>query len=247
LSGLVLTYCAPARGVVVAYRNVALASENAFVDGTSPYLHVVAKLDLLVFTPIKGEVLTGVVTFVSEEFIGLKVYSTFYSVISRKETPPVFIYGNDSESESSGAYWKATGPGGVSDPWKIPPGASINIGTAIRFINRGIAHTKSGLFQIKGSLLSKECQILGNASLPEVSQVPKKRKSSLLGAYRRSKQKDDDYDPILSSSNAAVFGDPLAELRADVDAVRTKRRKSEFVDEPETAKKSLKRKAKSVG
>ncbi|KAJ8901349.1 hypothetical protein NDN08_007195 [Rhodosorus marinus] len=249
LSGLVLRYCAPARGVVVAYRNVELASENAFVDGISPYLHVVAKSDLLVFSPVKGEGLTGVVTFVSEEFIGLKVYSTFYSVISRKEAPQVFVYGNDSDDGSLGGYWKAIEPCEISSPWNIPPGTSITIGTAIRFINLGMAHTKSGLFQIKGSLLSKECQILGSANVPEVSQARKKRKSSLLGASRPSKRKDDDDDPLLSSSNAAGFGDPLAELRADADAkaVRTKRRKSEFVDEPETAKKSVKRKSKSVG
>uniref|UniRef100_A0A7S3EB18 RPA43 OB domain-containing protein n=1 Tax=Rhodosorus marinus TaxID=101924 RepID=A0A7S3EB18_9RHOD len=243
LSGLVFRYCAPARGVVVAYRNVELASDNAFVDGTSPYLHVVARSDLLVFSPVKGEVLTGVVTFVSEEFIGLKVYSTFYSVISRKEAPEVFVYGNDSDSDRSGGYWKAIKPGEISSPWNIPPGTSIDIGTAIRFINLGMAHTKSGLFQIKGSLLSDECQILGTANLPEVSQARKKRKSSLLGAYRPIKRKDDDDDPLLASSCAAGLGDPLAELRADP----AEQRKSELVDGPEKAKKAVKRKAKSVG
>mmetsp|Transcript_2270 Transcript_2270/g.6785 ORF Transcript_2270/g.6785 Transcript_2270/m.6785 type:complete len:274 (+) Transcript_2270:84-905(+) len=205
---MMMRYSPCARGVVVAYSNLEFAENNAKIDGVSPYLHMTATADLLAFCPPKGTLLVGKVTHVSKGFIGLKILQSFYCVIARKHAPAGFVQAGE------GCWERRSVSEQDSLAVEFPSGSVIKPGVWLRFTCLGMMSTKSGLYQLRGSLTDEDCLYLGELSEQESTAPPQdEAKSLFLGG---DVQTEDQEDPLMAIDD--VLGDPLASLRVDKSA-----------------------------
>lgn len=282
LSPGILRYSREARGVVVAYTEPDLAGNTAEIDGTSPYVHINAKVDLLVFSPPKGTLLIGVISYIvrvgsavfclftlfsslllfgsflssdrcrfdfewwrfflwftkpfllwvfvflffclgkGAEFLGLKVYGTMYAVISRQNAPQGFIFQADPSSDDpqKSRFWERVEIGAeedeMGDALPFSEGTILQVKTKVAFRSMALLHTKSGLFQIKGTLLGEGCTVLEEANTVMESEAKKKRKGARIFRIPEWKQREERKRE--EDAGCVLDGNRMGEKRRSVGA-----------------------------
>lgn len=84
LDPLILTYYPPFAGVILAYRNIHFLETGARMAADSPFAYTWVKVDFLVWTPKKGDLMEGWVNLASQSHVGVLVLNTFNASIPRK-------------------------------------------------------------------------------------------------------------------------------------------------------------------
>lgn len=99
LDAMVMTYFAPARGVVVLYRRLRLGLVNRGEDGVVariplelPFAFLWVLVELLVWRPLVGDVLEGHVHMQLPLHIGLLVHDTFNASIKKWGIPHEWLF-----------------------------------------------------------------------------------------------------------------------------------------------------------
>lgn len=145
-------------GVVVAHAGEVKIVAGPKYVATSPFAHVAAETTLLLFAPCVGCVLSGTVTYVGPDHLGLTVHTAFHAVLPYEDVAPHYIYTRLSDSS---ACWQRTL---VTDAADIPSVSELDnegigysnadyvIGARVRFVVTGVQTTRSGLYQLFGSV-----------------------------------------------------------------------------------------------
>lgn len=140
-----LRYNEEVEGVVIAFKNVAIRSPKAHIFNELPTLHIgvnaevraalarargeisspapfprALRAQLLVFSPVRGGHLRGVINMVSSQHIGLLVLGAFNATLPANELPPPYSYSQGDEAWSVGA-WRGGGDARVT-PLPLQPG-----------------------------------------------------------------------------------------------------------------------------
>lgn len=140
-SSLLMRYNSELGGVVVAYiAPVQLSGPPTFI-GASPFPHVIAIANLLVFAPTKGSQLLGVVTHVGPDHLGLSVLSAFHAVLPIDDLSHMYHFDTGYSSSLSTPSWN-----------HLNGQDKITANRQIRFVVSDVKPTRSGLFQIIASL-----------------------------------------------------------------------------------------------
>lgn len=145
-------------GVVVAHEGeVKLVSGPKYV-ATSPFAHVAAETTLLLFAPCVGCILTGVITYVGPDHIGLTVHSAFHAVLPFEDVAPHYVYSRMLDSTARWQRMHSTDGPDASAMSVLDDGTGSNsnkdyvLGGRVRFVVTGVQTTRSGLYQLFGSV-----------------------------------------------------------------------------------------------
>jgi len=84
LNALLMKYVEVLKGVVLAYSEIHLLEPCGRIINEMPYIHFNISVKLLVFSPYAGCILTGTVTKLGSDYIGLLVYNVFNASIGRE-------------------------------------------------------------------------------------------------------------------------------------------------------------------
>ncbi|KAK6202522.1 DNA-dependent RNA polymerase I subunit A43 [Scheffersomyces amazonensis] len=99
LDPLVMTYFPKAKGVVLAYSNIKLSSDNvsqdshdktisvAKIEGSSPFTFLWITVDFLVWRPQVGDVVEGYIYMQTASHLGLLIHDTFNASIKKYNIP----------------------------------------------------------------------------------------------------------------------------------------------------------------
>lgn len=145
-------------GVVVAHEGeVQLVSGPKYVT-TSPFAHVAAETTLLLFAPCVGCILTGVITYVGPDHIGLTVHSAFHAVLPFEDVAPHYTYVRMPDSDARWQRLHSTDGPDASTMSVLDDGSAGHHkkdyvhGGRVRFVVTGVQTTRSGLYQLFGSV-----------------------------------------------------------------------------------------------
>lgn len=145
-------------GVVVAHEGeVQLVSGPKYVT-TSPFAHVAAETTLLLFAPCVGCILTGVITYVGPDHIGLTVHSAFHAVLPFEDVAPHYTYVRMPNSDARWQRLHSTDGPDASTMSVLDDGSAGHHekdyvhGGRVRFVVTGVQTTRSGLYQLFGSV-----------------------------------------------------------------------------------------------
>ncbi|PRT55659.1 DNA-directed RNA polymerase I subunit RPA43 [Wickerhamiella sorbophila] len=116
LDRLVMTYFAPAEGVVIAHQNMKLLGQDtegtgapvAKIMNDSPFSYLWIQSDFLVWSPASGDHIEGWVSVQSPGHIALLIHDTFNATIKRADIPETwqFVHSEDDETDSKSlGYW----------------------------------------------------------------------------------------------------------------------------------------------
>lgn len=112
---------------------------RARIIDTSPFLHVTAKTELLLFAPQAGTVLSGVVKHVGPDHVGMSVMGGFHATLPMCDFTEGYVY----VSEGGAGKWVVRGRGGSGD--------EVKLGTRIRFAVK-LIDNHQGLSNIRSTL-----------------------------------------------------------------------------------------------
>ncbi|ODV82199.1 uncharacterized protein CANTADRAFT_24819 [Suhomyces tanzawaensis NRRL Y-17324] len=111
LDPLIMNYFPKAKGVVLAYSNIKLSSDNISIDsedqpisiarieGSSPFTFLWVTLDLLIWRPQVGDELEGYIYMQTASHLGLLVHDTFNASIKKYNIPSGWSFIPNQEDE----------------------------------------------------------------------------------------------------------------------------------------------------
>lgn len=144
--------------------------------GASPFSHVTAEATVLLFAPEKGTTLTGRVTHIGPDHIGLTVMQSFHSVLPLSEFYDGYkLHTKKREKGGIDRFWKRTGSDSPLSKHK-----AVSLGTWIKFSVKGVRGTKAGLFDICGTLKVDNAEERGLGFVPSEDNVDEHPGSSVL-------------------------------------------------------------------
>lgn len=156
---LLMRYCPELRGVAVAHRGGLTFKSPAVFVGASPYAHLVATAQLLLFSPPRGAELVGVVTHVGPDHVGLSVLQAFHAVLPLEPLREFYAYDYRIGVEGLVRRWRCLQDVSGFDQ-------DVTVGRQIRFVVEGIKPSQTGLFQILASLNEANRNLLDADVLP---------------------------------------------------------------------------------
>lgn len=125
--------------------------------GASPFAHVTAEATVLLFAPEKGTTLTGRVIHIGPDHVGLTVMRSFHSVLPLSEFYNGYrLHTQKKDGGGLERFWKYTG---VDSPMSKRP--AVRIGSWIKFSVKDVRGTKTGLFDIYGTLKAQYAEERG--------------------------------------------------------------------------------------
>lgn len=220
-------------GVVVAHTSpLKLQGAPRLIDA-SPFAHVSATTTLLVFAPPPGTLLTGVVSYVGPDHIGLSVHAVFHAVLPIDGVSDRFRYDGSIEGGAVVRRWLRI----HSDDVEMTDAADIVVGRSIRFSVSSVKATRSGLFQMFASLDGPQDARLGvlddteeaawRVAARTVDEQPIDDVFVEINLDTKSRRRRGK-----SLALSAAFGDGLAAPSVDElkDRRKKKRRRSEIDD-----------------
>ncbi|KAJ3348439.1 hypothetical protein HDU83_001325 [Entophlyctis luteolus] len=135
LDSYLMRYIPELKGVPLAYSNIKILDDAAKVLFDSPFCHVYASVNFVMFAPRIGSLQVGVVNKVSSDHIGLLVHGVFNASITSEH-----IRHNEYKFNNSTKSWKRYHPGGS------PTGEAIAPGSVVRM------PASNGMLTLSGSL-----------------------------------------------------------------------------------------------
>lgn len=220
LDPLVMSYFAKANGVVLAYSNITLNSEErspdandiilAPVSDSSPFCFMWVTVDLLLWYPQIGDILEGNVYMQTASHIGLLVHDTFNASIKLRSIPQDWQFvpsQADEFGEADEAKEKPTKFGSYGY-WTDASGSKIE--GKVLFTVRSI-HTSRSMLSIEGTLLSPESELDAQPVLAE-------RRLSATAPVATGKHMKFDDEPIATAEVAEPTTDTLPQYEANDDA-----------------------------
>lgn len=130
-------------GVVVAHNGPLQLRSAPRLVGASPFVHLRATAKLLVFAPGAGCVLTGVVSHVGPDHVGLSVHGAFHAVLPIDAAPHLRF---DPAAGDRPRRWH------VPHSPTTPPSLDVTVGCHMCFVVASVKATESGLFQMVASI-----------------------------------------------------------------------------------------------
>lgn len=210
-ANLLLRHSAVLGGVVAAHSGpLALDGPPKIVDA-SPFAHVSGRTTLLVFAPALGSVLTGVVTHIGPDHVGLSVHATFHAVLSVDDVAARYQYEHDAETDERRWRFVPNAPEQSQSPHRdssifsqksqLTNDLDITIDKHIRFAVISVKATRFGLFQMLASIDDRNS--VTGPPLGVVNSIRSKAESLTVEGGTSSLWDDDndddvsaDFDPI---------------------------------------------------
>ncbi|ETW02156.1 hypothetical protein, variant [Aphanomyces invadans] len=199
LNLMLMKYCDPVQGVLLAFNSLQVINPYGHIINETPYIHVRIAADALVFRPTPGMQLTGTVSKVGSNHIGLLLAGVFNVSIAATEMPSGFVH-NYHE-----------------DAWIGQDSSAIAVDDSVEFrvVKVHVAH---GVISIDGSMRS--LQPVADAvkspkkasSSKKTAKVPKRKHVAFeddvveapVQKKKSKKQKvdDDDVVPVVATKKA---------------------------------------------
>lgn len=177
--------------------------EIRFID-ESPYAHVTAEFNTLLFAPQPGSILTGEVVHIGADHVGLTVFGAFHAVISKDNFFSNYKYVFNSNKR----WWKYTGK-------NVAGRANVEIGKWLKFSVLGVRPARGGLFNINGTV---RCGGDGEGDMGTDNKdlgfiEPEKEVDLLNGGVEELNDVDNDVENLFADD--AGFNDDLGHLLDD--------------------------------
>ncbi|CAA17787.1 DNA-directed RNA polymerase I subunit rpa43 [Schizosaccharomyces pombe] len=138
MDSMILSKLPRINGIVLAYDNIRFLEKSAKVMYDSPFSFIWVRVDVLVFSPKKGDCLEGKINLVSPSHIGLLILGIFNASIPRKSIPKDWIFIEPDTTEEQGR-------------WKTNDGNILEPGKDLEFVVDGIQR-EAGLTMVQGTL-----------------------------------------------------------------------------------------------
>ncbi len=187
-------------GVVVARRgNLRFPGDcvNARLVGASPFAHITAHATLLLFAPQPGSTMTGTVTHVGPDHVGMSVLRVFHAVLPLSEFLDDYVYEQGLTDGALLKWWRYSGDEGDEER------ESVRLGSHIRFLVKALRSSTEGLFHI-GATLDAPQEDIVQLGLGLVDYAPE---------IDVMLEREEDTMEIAVSGSQDVSGIPVAPVR----------------------------------
>lgn len=151
LNRQLMKYLDSVHGVVISYSDLEVLQHSGKILYDTPYIHFTVGARMVVFSPIIGSRLVGVVNKIGVDHIGLLVFGVFNASVTKEFMPKRAQY-DDAENS-----------------WSIPD--VITVGTAVQFCVTKV-ETVNDIMTIRGSLREKNTGVFVESEIP--SSIPSK-------------------------------------------------------------------------
>lgn len=92
LTEQLMRYSEPLQGVVLSFSDVQLAQPHGVIVNEMPYIHCKVLADALVFRPLEGMQLRGVVNKIGSNHVGMLFAGVFNGSVAESELPKGFVH-----------------------------------------------------------------------------------------------------------------------------------------------------------
>ncbi len=92
MNSKLMRYSDELRGVILCFRNIQLEHSYGNIMNESPYIHCKILAEALVYQPVKGMRIHGVVNKIGSNHIGLLFAGIFNGSVAASELPPGFVH-----------------------------------------------------------------------------------------------------------------------------------------------------------
>ncbi|EPX71238.1 DNA-directed RNA polymerase I complex subunit Rpa43 [Schizosaccharomyces octosporus yFS286] len=141
LDSMILSKMPRINGILLAYDNVRFLENSGKIMYDSPFSYCWIRVDVLVFSPKKGDHLEGKINLVSPSHIGLLVLGIFNASIPRKSIPSSWSFIEPDTTEEQGR-------------WKTKEKKTVEPGQSLEFQVDGLQR-EAGLTMVQGTLIEK--------------------------------------------------------------------------------------------
>tara|TARA_R110002050_G_scaffold262974_1_gene403260 strand:- start:655 stop:1395 length:741 start_codon:yes stop_codon:yes gene_type:complete len=195
MESYVLKFVPSLQGAVVSFKDVEASSELGRIMNDQPEIHVDLKASFLVFSPKPGEELTGIVSNIGYDHVGVVICEKFNATITAEDILSTGLYVHD---ENQNCFISAEG----NDTEPIEVGSELGF-----YVLEAKPLNHAPGLQVRGSLApprtiettpllsssSKKSSKSKKLSLPELdikeSKSPKKSKKSKRGSEEDGEKK----------------------------------------------------------
>ena len=103
LNEMLLKYCEDLQAVPVCYSGIEFdeGKDTGKIIAEQPWIHIDVVTTLLLFKPLKGKIIQGLITQVSDSHISLILYGTFNASIASEEIGDKFSFNYSTQSWES--------------------------------------------------------------------------------------------------------------------------------------------------
>jgi len=157
LNKYLFTYVPELEGVVLAYRRLKSLSSTGRLLERQPHIMVSVSVHFLVFAPKVGSTLTGMVTRVGFDHIGLTVHGVFNASIPSDRLPPE--YSRDTENDRF--YVEDVNVADDAEAAAASAATGISVGDELEFVVTGLT-AMNQMMSIEGSLPQGKSPAMGS-------------------------------------------------------------------------------------
>lgn len=126
---------------------------NVRLTGASPFAHITAQATVLLFAPPAGTVMTGTVTHIGPDHVGMSVLRVFHAVLPLDEFLAHYAYAQEFKDGALSKWWRYVGENGNAEK------KAVHLGSRIQFLVKALRSSTDGLFHIGATMNAPDDQV----------------------------------------------------------------------------------------